>query len=355
MLKCFLALSFSLTALGLQNFPLYAQTSIPLRQRDAENSLRQSSTVDEVLNSGYVLGPGDRINISVFGHEEYTGTQEILPDGTITLPIIGSIYASGNTLPSLAAELTAQLEPWLVEPVVTVSLNGQRPLIVNITGAVRRPGPTRLPENSSSLSAAMTAVGGVARDANIQEVVVVRTMPGGSRESITIDLWSTIWSEGLANETRSEVNPAQQLVLRSGDEIFVPQLAEGDVLDQRLISRSSLAPNTVRVRVVGEVRRPGEIEIPPDSTLSGAIASAGGPTDDAVLERVEFIRLNELGEVEQQEVDLRSLADQVQIQDGDVLFVPKSGIASFADITGRVLFPFSAILNIFNNANNLLN
>jgi polysaccharide export outer membrane protein len=131
-------------------------------------------------------------------------------------------------------------------------------------------------------------------------------------------------------------------------------MASDSDLDQRLMARSSLAPPTVRVRVVGEVRRPGEIQLPPDGTLSSAIATAGGPTRDGALQRVEFIRLNEAGEVERQQIDLANLTDDILVQDGDVLFVPQTNLSSFSYTTSQALSPFFGILNIFGTANNLL-
>ena len=117
----------------------------------------------------------------------------------------------------------------------------------------------------------------------------------------------------------------------------------GDAIDRRTVANSSLAPSTVRVKVVGEVVRPGEVEVPPDSSISSAVAIAGGPTEDAQLSNVSLVRQDETGQILQEDVDLSNLVDSYQIQEGDVIVVSKRGYLSVIDGIGRVLNP----LNVF--------
>ena len=309
----------------------------------------------EAIHPAYILGPGDQIEITVFGFEEFTGAEVILPDGTITLPVIGSVMAAGRTPDTLAQELTVILDTWLVEPIVNISLNILRPVVVNVAGEVERPGPVELRgltattarnsgrtqgndlEETPTVSSAIMEAGGVTHDGDIRQVVLKRSLPEGNSTKITINLWDAIWSE----------NAPEDLIVQDGDSIFVPQLPPGADVDRRQIARSSLAPDTVRVRVVGEVKRPGEVQVPPDSVLSSAVASAGGPTDDAKLSEVVFIRLNEQGDADTQEVDLSYLNDNIQIQEGDVVIVPKKNSASILDFVGRLMRPFTFGLNVF--------
>jgi polysaccharide export outer membrane protein len=181
------------------------------------------------------------------------------------------------------------------------------------------------------------AAGGVTQDADIRQVTLTRATPNGGTESIVVDLWAAIASPDAPSA----------VILQEGDSIYVPRLSADAQIDRRLLSRSSYAPETVRVRVVGEVTNPGEVAVPPDSTLSSAVAIAGGPTEDARLSRVAYIRLNEEGRVERETIDLRDLTDSYQVQDGDVIIVPKRTDASVLDIAGRVVGPLGAILSIF--------
>lgn len=307
-------------------------------------------TVDRNRFSAYVLGAGDFLDIRVYGYEEFTGTQVILPDGTITLPLVGSIMAGDRTAAELSETLKQQLSRWIVDPVVTVSLNKLRPVRVNVAGEVYRPGPVQLqsvsPVNANgnqnqvlfpTVSEAIALAGGITQDADIQQVVLKRYRPNGSAEPITINLWEAL---------RSEQTPGD-LVLLDGDSLYIPRITQtATPLDRRLLARAAYSPKTVRVRVAGEVRTPGEIEVRPDSTLSSAIAIAG-PTDKSQLKRVIFVRLQADGRVQRRELNLQDLADNEQVQEGDVLIVPKNNARNIIDVAGQLVSPLGLLLNLF--------
>jgi len=260
--------------------------------------------------TGYRIGAGDQIQVTVFGYEEYTGARVILPDGTFSLPLLGAIQAAGKTPDQLTEDLTAQLRTYLVDPVVSVSMTTLRPVVVTVGGEVQRPGPVQLRSLTTvaavnnnavsgtalngvpTVSSALIEAGGITQNANIREITLTRTLPGNERVTIPIDLWSVLWSEEAPQDFSSEdlasAEPertiSQDVILQDGDSIRVPRLAAtDDTIDRRLIARSSLSPSTVRVRIVGEVNNPGEVQLPPNSSLSSAVAIAGGPTDDAKL------------------------------------------------------------------------
>ncbi|MEL7141271.1 MAG: polysaccharide biosynthesis/export family protein [Cyanobacteria bacterium J06643_4] len=311
----------------------------------------------DYASSAYLLGPGDSIEVSVYGFEEYTGPLSVLPDGMITLPLVGSVPAAGKTTAQLAQDITVVLDRILVTPYVSVTLNDLRPVVINVSGEVYRPGPVRVQRGTEvaslgdtqqqssnasiggapSVSEVLIQAGGVMQTADIREVVVMRALPNGETVRTRVNLWDSLWSETLP----------ENLLLRDGDLVFVPRLAEGDSLDNRLLARSSLSPDTVRVRVIGEVTSPGEVPVPPDSSLSSAVAIAGGPTEDAKLSEVAFIRMNRSGEIEQSVVDLSNLVDNYQIQDGDVIVVPKTSTGSVLDFAGRLLSPLNFLFRLF--------
>ncbi|MBW4465025.1 MAG: polysaccharide export protein [Pegethrix bostrychoides GSE-TBD4-15B] len=301
-----------------------------------------SLSLDSTVPQGYRLGSGDQIQITVFGYEEYTDTQTVLPDGTISLPLLGSVITAGLTPDQLSQTLKLKLDPLLVDPMVTVSLLGLRSVKVNVAGAVQRPGPIefsseRQPDSDTDtapvIASALIKAGGVTRDADIRRVTLKRALPNGEVTESTINLWESI----------SNGSVTRDFVLQDGDSLFVPQLAAGNQLDQRLLSRSRFAPETVRVRVVGEVKQPGEVQVPPASSVSSAVAIAGGPTTDAKLSQVVYVRMNDTGQMERQVVDLRNLTDSYQIQEGDVVIVPKQGIASVLDFAARLVAPLGLL------------
>jgi len=305
-----------------------------------------------VTRGGYLLGAGDRIKIAVFEYEEYSGQQEILPDGTISLPLVGSVRAAERTPEALASELTDRLRAFLTRPVVSVGLVTLRPVRVNVAGEVQRPGPVQLrippPEGSEpgtvrrapTAAAALAEAGGVTRDADIRRAQITRLGPGGERRALPLNLWEAIWSpEGPTDPT-----------LQDGDVLYIPKLATGDPIDRRLLSRSSFAPKTLRVRVVGEVKKPGEVDVLPDGSIAAAVAVAGGPTDKADLGQVTLTRLNGEGRIEARTLNLTDLANGEPIRQGDVILVPKSGTSAALDFANLLFGPFwglNSLVQIF--------
>ncbi|MBD0267794.1 MAG: SLBB domain-containing protein [Cyanobacteria bacterium Co-bin8] len=351
--------------------PASAQT-LPFSPPPADFMSPQSETMDfndpglsnlpQDLLTNYVLGPGDQILLLVLGYEEFTGARVVLPDGTITVPLIGSVPAAGRSIDDLAQDVQSRLRVFLTDPVVDANLTVLRPVVVNIAGEVYRPGPVQLSSltqvntivnpsanitnatNTPTLSSALTAAGGIKRTADIRSIVVQRRLPNGVTREFTINLWDV-----LTNGQDPGI-----VVLADGDSVYVPVARSGENLDPRLIASSSFAPTNVRVRVVGEVTRPGEVTVQPNSSVSSAVAAAGGPLmDTAQLRNVTLVRLTEDGQIERQAIDLSNLIDDYQIQDGDVVVVPKRGYLGALDAVGRIFSPLLAPFGIINTLNDL--
>jgi polysaccharide export outer membrane protein len=312
------------------------------------------------LESNYILGPGDRIETRIIGYESFDWSltnRVVLSDGNVHFPFVGNISAVGKTLTELENELTSKLGQFLTFPVVDMSLAGLRPVVVNVTGEVYRPGPVQLGSLTQSetsitsggsvststttpnLASALTAAGGIQRTADIRQIRVTRRASNGSHQEFIVNLWEAI---------QGNTDPGV-LVMFDGDTVFVPEANASVGLDQTLISRSSIAPTNVRVRVIGEVINPGEVQVQPNSSVSSAIAAAGGPdTLTAQLSNVKLIRLSPTGQIDEQTIDLTRLIDDYQIQDGDVVLVPKKGHLAAVDSVSRILTPLLAPLNILN-------
>jgi polysaccharide export outer membrane protein len=76
----------------------------------------------------YRLAPGDLITITVLGEPLLSGDQLIGPDGTIRLPLIGTVRAAGLTLDELTERLTQSLRRFLRDPKVVIALKQLPPL-----------------------------------------------------------------------------------------------------------------------------------------------------------------------------------------------------------------------------------
>lgn len=293
----------------------------------------------------YPIGAGDQLEISVADYPEFTGTKTVSPDGAISLPVVGQVSVVGQSSKQAATRLTTALKQYLRNPVVTVSLSQLRPVSVTIVGEVARPGPVQISANRSLITKeqppidlptvplALAAAGGVTSKADLQHVQLKRS----SQPDVTLDLWSA-----LSQQTTIPAN----LTVQDGDLIVVPKRPQSEGIDSRLLARSVYAPKTVRVRVVGEVKRPGEADVPPDGTLSAAVAIAGGATDKGKLSRVVLMRRNDAGVLQKRELNLSNATDDPQVQDGDVLIVPMKGGVKLLDTLGQIISPVGILLNL---------
>ncbi|HBF39741.1 MAG TPA: sugar transporter [Firmicutes bacterium] len=89
----------------------------------------------------YDLGPGDAIDINVWGYDELQEKDLMVrPDGKIAFPLIGEITVEGLTPGTLAEKLTSGLNVYIQNPRVTVNLTQMRTVRAYVLGEVNKPG-----------------------------------------------------------------------------------------------------------------------------------------------------------------------------------------------------------------------
>lgn len=94
---------------------------------------------DTAQAEGYRIGPGDELEISVFGHEDMSGGYTVSGTGDISMPLIGSVRAADLTGPELEQRIVDALEPdYLKNPRVSIEVLNYRPFY--ILGEVKAPG-----------------------------------------------------------------------------------------------------------------------------------------------------------------------------------------------------------------------
>lgn len=92
-----------------------------------------------VKHTAFTLGPGDRIRVNVYEHEDLSGNYNIDDTGRMSLPLIQGINAKGLTLPELERKISDELlRNYIVKPIVSVDVIELRPFC--ILGEVRNPG-----------------------------------------------------------------------------------------------------------------------------------------------------------------------------------------------------------------------
>ncbi|MGF1577227.1 MAG: SLBB domain-containing protein [Cyanophyceae cyanobacterium] len=306
----------------------------------------------------YVLGPGDRIRIDVFNVPEFSGEQQILLDGSLTVPLVGSLTVSGKSLEQVADELTFQLSAFLQRPIVNVSLITARPLRIAVVGEVNRPGaytltvgggavqlgqtgastPSSLQVPIPSVTQILQGAGGITELADLRRIQVRRTQSGGSPQTFTVNLWNLIQTGDLTED----------LLLFDGDSIFVPTAAALDIAEASQLASANLSPVQISVNIVGEVARPGTVQLAPNTPMNQAILAAGGFNQRANDLAVELIRLNPNGTVTRREfaVDLAQNLNETTnpaLRNTDILVVNPSVLAQTSDVLNQILGPLRGL------------
>jgi polysaccharide export outer membrane protein len=301
----------------------------------------------------YTLGAGDRVTVTTFGAEEYSGEVLVLPDGSINLPTAGPVMVGGMTLREASDAIAVQYSAFIKRPVVTVTLTALRPMRIGIAGQVNRPGTYNLSSGEESadpfptVTEAIQIAGGITPRADLRQVQVQRLQRDGSRQPIDVNLWELLMTGDMSKD----------VVLHAGDSIFIPTASAVNPSESVQLGAASFSPESIPVYVVGEVMVPGMVEVPPNTPLNQALMAAGGfNARRARTSEVKLVRLNPDGTVTQSEVPIDfsqgvESASNPPLQQGDVIIVGRSGLASFSDATEDTLGPIgrivSGILGIF--------
>jgi polysaccharide export outer membrane protein len=203
----------------------------------------------EAAGSAYLLAPDDIVSVTVVNFPNLSTQATVLPDGTISVPILGSVKASGKTTEELAQYLAKEWDRFVVRPSVTVSVYQKRKATVVVNGFAAKLGTLEY-RPGMRLSDALAEVGGASPAGDITKVRVTRR----SGESQTYDMTDF---PRLAGTERD-------VLLQEGDIIFVPE-------------------RRTQVSVIGQVLRPGSYDYRDEMTVLDALGLAGGVLESADL------------------------------------------------------------------------
>jgi len=131
-----------------------------------------------VKDQHYLIGPGDLLNVFVWGNPDLTTDVTVRPDGMISTPLVEDVVASGKTPAQLAREMESQLVRYIKSPVVTVivrQFNGTFEQQIRIVGEAAQPKSIPFRENMTLLDV-MIAVGGLTEFASGNNARIIRTV-----------------------------------------------------------------------------------------------------------------------------------------------------------------------------------
>jgi polysaccharide export outer membrane protein len=164
----------------------------------------------------------------------------------------------------------------------------------------------------------------------------------GTEQTVDINFWQLLQS--------GDVN--QDVVLQDGDTIIVPTATEINPAEATQLASTTLSPSTIQVGVVGEVKKPGAVDVRPNSSLNQVILAAGGFNDSrARTTTVDLIRLNPNGSVTKRQVKVdfsQGINEQTNpiLRNNDVVVVNRSKIAQAGDAVGTFFNPIGTVFGI---------
>lgn len=178
----------------------------------------------------YRLGPNDVITIEVFGQcPDYCKAGiTVPPTARISYPLIREgVMVGGKTVEQVAAEVTKNLDEYIIDPKVTVTLDKAMSARYSVLGKVNAPG-VRILDRKVSVYEAVVESGGVSKDGNLKKVFVYSYNGQGKITSRLVNLEELQRGRG------------QMVFLNPGDQVFVS--GKGFSLDKvfDIISKASV-------------------------------------------------------------------------------------------------------------------
>jgi protein involved in polysaccharide export with SLBB domain len=202
-----------------------------------------------IIARDYRLRAGDVVEIDVGGRPEFRRTARLFADGTFDYPVVGKVTAQGLTAEELAARLAEGLGKELRRPVVSVTVREiARPPRAFVLGAVTKTGPIDLPEPKPLR--AVLAEAAPTEKADLSQVRV--RLPDGATHTADFSQFH------LTGQVKDE------LLIRGGEEIVV--------LERPTVQK----PDPIHVTVLGEVAKPGTVEVEAGATILDVLEQAGG-------------------------------------------------------------------------------
>ena len=124
-------------------------------------------------DEGYIIGPGDVLDISAWNNPALTRMVTVLPDGKIHFPLIGEIRAGGKTVAVLKKELAKKISRFVPNPDLSVMVQQVNSMLIYVVGRVNNPGRFVLNTHVNVLQA-LAMAGGTNAFANRNQIKIIR-------------------------------------------------------------------------------------------------------------------------------------------------------------------------------------
>lgn len=306
----------------LSYFRLFVGMSAIVAALTSQAAASASTDATRPVDSGanYVLGAGDQIVIRAVGIDEFddkgnTKGSQIDMRGYVDVPIVGHVHAGGLTVQQLEQAITEQLQKYVRDPQVTVTVTEYKSQPVSIIGSVMQPGVYHL-TGQDTLVQVVSQAQGLAEDAS-NKITITREkgqgpipLPGCAEDSTGRFFTATVNTKALLDAR----DPSANIKIKPNDVISVPK-AE-------------------MVYVVGAVNKSGGFVLAEreDISVLQAISMAEGLQRTSAGTRAKIIRRSEHDQREEIPANVSNIlsgkSPDIPLRANDILFVPTSAAKS---------------------------
>ncbi len=141
------------------------------------------STEASAVEDSYVILPGDVLHVSVWREIDMDREVVVLPDGSFSFPLIGTVNAHNKSPSELQDVILKKLRSFIPEAAVTVVVKAPLGHKASVIGEVQSPGDVFL-NSSTTVTQALSQAGGFTPYADKDDIIIVRKNSDGSKEKI---------------------------------------------------------------------------------------------------------------------------------------------------------------------------
>lgn len=219
-------------------------------------NLTFESSMNLATPQSYVLGPGDVVNVDIWGASQESVTETVSPDGTITIDGIGVIKLGGLSVSQAKTKLKRVLGPRYQGSQIELTLGQTRTITVSVMGEVKVPGTYTMSAFATVYNALYMA-GGPNDIGTLRNVKVYRK----GKLLSNVDVYDFLLNGKLSGDVR---------------------LQDNDVI--------TVSPYEALVNITGKVKRPMYYEMKNTESAATLLRYAGGFTGDAYTKAIRVNR-----------------------------------------------------------------
>ena len=354
------------------------------------------SSMNLATPQNYRLGPGDAVNVDIWGASQESVTETISPDGTITIDGIGVIQLGGLSVSQAKARLKSVLGPRYQGSKIELTLGQTRTITVSVMGEVKVPGTYTMSAFATVYNALYMAGGpneiGTLRnvkvfrrgkllsnvdvydfllngklsgDVRLQDNDVITVSPYEALVNITGKVKRPMFYEMKKTESAATLlryaggftgdayTKAIRINRKAGNQYSVFSVGEFDMSQFKLMDEDSVSVDSTlnryqnMVEIKGAVFRPGMYQVGGNiSTVKALVEAAAGLKEGAISQHAVMHRMKADRTLEMLSVDVRAIlegtAPDVPLRNEDVLYIAsreEKTQKQTVTISGEVLYP----------------